>query len=114
MQLQVCQGATLAPSSSGLITVISLARLSRGSVRVRCAREIYNLQVEEGMSTRGIAVHLIQQGIATAKGAVQWQPTAIDRILRNPAYKGEFRYHKTRRVTPDQPRSDDEVTSIGV
>ena len=31
---------------------------------------------------------LSQEGVATAKGAAQWQPTAVIRMLTNPVYKG--------------------------
>ncbi len=92
-------------------TDTSRAHIEIDEGKAPVVRKVFRLLVEEGMSTRGIAVHLIQQGIATAKGAVQWQPTAIDRILRNSAYKGEFRYHKTRRVTPERPRLDDPYRS---
>jgi site-specific DNA recombinase len=41
-----------------------------------------------------MAMTLTQHGVPTARGANQWQPTAVHRIVTNPAYKGTFVYHQ--------------------
>jgi site-specific DNA recombinase len=43
---------------------------------------------------------LTDLGIPTAKGAAQWQPTAVDKILRREANKGTFLYQKAQRAVP--------------
>jgi len=71
----------------------SRARLEVDEFQATVVRQMYCWEVEEHLSTRAIARRLTQQpGVMTARGAAQWQPTAVDRILRNPVYKGTFFY----------------------
>ncbi|MBI4234518.1 MAG: recombinase family protein [Chloroflexi bacterium] len=70
-------------------------------------REMYHWLVEEHMSTRAIAKRLTERDIPTAGSAAQWQPTVVDRILRNPVNKGEFLYYRAERVLPSRRRSTD-------
>ena len=65
-------------------------------------REMYRLATEERLSTRGLARHLEDRCIPTPRGANQWSPTSIDRILRNPVYKGTFYYQRTESALPSK------------
>ncbi len=51
--------------------------------------------MDELLSTRAIARRLTEEGIPTSRGAVQWQPTAVFRMLTNPVYKGSYRYRQS-------------------
>ena len=55
-------------------------------------RRMYRMLLEDQASTWAIARTLTGDGIPTANGATQWQPTGVFRILTNPAYKGAYRY----------------------
>ena len=55
-------------------------------------RRMYRVLLEDQASTWAIARTLTGDGIPTANGATQWQPTGVFRILTNPAYKGAYRY----------------------
>ena len=56
---------------------------------------MYRLLVNEQLSTRAIARRLTHEGVSTARGAAQWQPTAVSRMLTNPVYKGCYRYRQS-------------------
>ena len=83
------------------------AHLEIDEYQASIVRQMYRWLIEAGLSTRAIAKKLTERGVLTARGATQWQPTAVDRIFRNPVYKGQFTYcrHKmtlpTRRLTKD-------------
>ena len=83
------------------------ARLEVDGYRASVVREMYRWLVDEALSTRAIAKRLTEQGVPTARGAVQWQPTAVARMLRNTAYKGDFVYCRYENVTPARRVSDD-------
>ena len=68
-------------------------------------REMFRLLVEDGLSTRAIARLMMERGVTTARGAKQWQPHVVARMLRNPAYKGTMMYFRTQRVVPEHPRT---------
>ena len=70
----------------------SRARLEIFDYQAVVIRRIYRMVVDDQLSTRSIARKLTQEEVATAKGAAQWQPTAIFRMLTNPVYKGSYRY----------------------
>ena len=55
-------------------------------------RRMFRMLLEDQASTWAIARTLTGDGIPTANGANQWQPTGVFRILTNPAYKGSYRY----------------------
>ena len=54
-------------------------------------RRMFRMLLEDQASTWAIARTLTGDGIPTANGANQWQPTGVFRILINPAYKGSYR-----------------------
>ena len=83
------------------------AHLEVEESRAPVVREMYRWLVEEQMSTRGIAQRLTQQGVPTSRGAIQWQPTAVDRILRNSTYRGIFYYQRAESVLPSRRLSTD-------
>lgn len=83
------------------------ARLEVDEAQASVLRSMYRWLVEEHLSTRGIARRLTERGVPTARGAAQWQPTAVDRILRNPAYKGNFLYQRAESVVPSRRLSAD-------
>ena len=86
----------------------SRARLEVDEFQATVVLQIYHWVVEEHLSTRAIARRLTQQpGIMTARGANQWQPTAVDRILRNPVYKGTFFYQRAQSVLPSRRLTTD-------
>ena len=81
----------------------SRARLEVDEFLASVVHDMYRWAVEEHLSTRVIARRLTQQpGTMTARGASQWQPTAPDRIVRNPAYKGTFIYQRAQSVLPSR------------
>ena len=55
-------------------------------------RRIYRLLLDDQASSWAIARTLTNEGVCTSRGAAQWQPMAVFRILSNPAYKGAYRY----------------------
>ena len=57
--------------------------------RAEIIRQIFQAYTQEGKSILGIARWLNQRGIATSTGKGKWMPRTIQRILRNPAYKGQ-------------------------
>ena len=56
---------------------------------------MYRLLVDEQLSTRAIGRKLTHEGASTARGAAQWQPTAVSQMLTNPVYKGCDRYRQS-------------------
>ena len=83
------------------------ARLEVDDYQASVVRDMYRWLVEERLSTRAIAKRLTERGILTSRGAFQWQPTAVDRILRNPTYKGAFYYQRTESVAPTRRLTTD-------
>jgi len=83
------------------------AHLKLEEYQVAVVRRMYCWLLQQHLSTRAIARRLTEQGTATAKGAAQWQPTAVDRILRNPVYKGTFFYQRAESVLPSRRISTD-------
>ncbi|MCH8089893.1 MAG: recombinase family protein, partial [Chloroflexi bacterium] len=68
------------------------ARLEIDEYQAVVVRRMYQWLIEDKKSLRGIAKLLTEEGVATARGARQWQPMAVYRMLTNPAYKGQYRY----------------------
>lgn len=83
------------------------ARLEVNEYEATVVREMYRWLVEERLSTRAIARRLTERGMPTSRGALQWQPTAVDRILRNTTYKGTFYYQRTESVIPTRRLNTD-------
>ncbi len=73
----------------------SRASLEKVEYQAAVIRRMYGLLVDEQLSTRAIAKRLTRDGVPTARGAVQWQPTAVFRMLTNPAYKGSYLYRQS-------------------
>ncbi len=86
---------------------VQRARLEIDEYQASVVRRIYQMLAEEQRSTRSVAMALSKSGIPTPRGAHQWQPTSVDRILRNPAYKGTFYYLRTEAVEPSRRTSAD-------
>lgn len=76
------------------------ARLEVSEFEAAVVREMYRLVLEQRLSTRRLGCHLQERAIPTPRGANQWSPTSIDRILRNPVYKGTFFYQQSESVLP--------------
>ena len=74
-------------------------------------KEMFRLLVEEGMSTRSITKILNERGIPTARGGSQWKPTTVSNMLKNPAYRGDFVYQKTRSAEPTFRIRDDQYNN---
>ena len=75
-------------------------------------RRMYRLLLDDQASTWAIARTLTGDGVPTSKGAVQWQPMAVLRILTNPAYKGLYRYRHSEheQISIPVPAIVDEAT----
>jgi len=71
------------------------ASLEKVEYQAAAIRRMYGLLVDEQLSTRAIAKRLTRDGVPTARGAAQWQPTAVFRMLTNPAYKGSYLYRQS-------------------
>ena len=67
-------------------------------------RNIYQWFVEDGMTLRGIAARLQEQGILTATRSTRWYPSVVRKILSNSAYRGELLYQQTERVKGEHGR----------
>jgi site-specific DNA recombinase len=57
----------------------------------------------EGCSLGQVCKRLQKQGIVTRTGKATWDPATVRDMLKNPAYMGEARFNKVRRV-PARPR----------
>ena len=68
------------------------ARLEIDEYQAAVVRRMYTLLLEDRLSTWAIAQRLTHEGVPTAKGAVQWQPMAVFRMVTNPVYNGFYRY----------------------
>ena len=62
--------------------------------RAAVVRNVFDWTVSKHLSQRAIAVRLTEQGVATSKGANQWQPAVIGFMLRNQIYKGVLKYNR--------------------
>ena len=75
-------------------------------------RRMYRLLLDDQVSTWAIARTLTKEGVPTSKGAAQWQPMAVFRILTNPAYKGSYLYRHSEQEQisiPVPPIVDEET-----
>lgn len=77
--------------------------------RAPVVAEIFRLLVDEGYSCRKIARTLTERGIATPKGSDHWRASTVNRILRQTAYAGRFRYRRHEFV---EPRRDTRPTAF--
>jgi site-specific DNA recombinase len=67
-------------------------------------REMFRLLIEEKLSCRGIARTLTDRAIPTPGGGEFWRESTVNRILRNPTYKGIFLYRRNEYVEGPQPQ----------
>ena len=76
-------------------------------------RLIYRCGTEYNMTARQITDWLNEQGIPPPPNSSRsdWSKSAILRILRNPAYKGEWQYGKTRNTTDSSGKRISKPTS---
>jgi site-specific DNA recombinase len=79
------------------------AHLESDENQAAVVAEMFRLLVEDHKSIRAVAVLLTERAVPTAKGARQWQPMVVDRMIRNPTYRGDFIYHKTVYGTANDP-----------
>ena len=87
---QVPYGYRKVPASDGLP-----ARLVVSEQEAAVVKQIFDLHVNEGLSTRAIAMRLIESGVPTPRGrSPQWQTSTLDRLLRQPAYAGTLYYNR--------------------
>ena len=83
------------------------ASLEPNEIQQVVVKQMFRWLVEEGLSTRAIARRLTERGIPTARGAAQWQPTAVHGMLCNTVYKGIFNYQKAESILPSRRVGDD-------
>jgi len=69
----------------------------------RVVRQLFAWVGQEGLSLRQACRRLERHGIRTRTGRRRWEPSVVATMLKNPAYKGEAQYGKTR-VVPRRPR----------
>ncbi len=83
------------------------ASLAVSEIEATVVREMFRLVSGDRLTMRGLARHLESRGISTPRGANQWSPTSVDRILRNPVYKGTFFYQRTEAALPSKRLTND-------
>ena len=69
------------------------AHLEVNEAKAEVVRLMYRWLVDEALSTRELARRLTGHGIPTSRGANQWQPMAVYRIVTSSVYRGEFRFN---------------------
>ncbi len=60
-------------------------------------RTIYRWVGEEHLGVRAVARRLTEYGVPPPRGGGAWCSSTVQRILTNPAYRGEALYHRTGR-----------------
>ena len=95
-------GYRIAPRAQG-----ERGRLLIDEFESQVVQDMFRYMSEDRLSTRAIAMRLTERGIPTARGAAQWQPSAVQNILRRETYRGEWVYQRTESVLPARrsPRS---------
>ncbi len=83
------------------------ARLEVDESKAAVVRAMFRWMVEDQMSTRAMARRLTERGTPTARGAAQWQPMAVDRMLRNTVYRGIFFYQRAESAEPSRRLTSD-------
>ena len=71
--------------------------------QARVVRQIFVWVGHERLSLREVCRKLQEQGLPTATGQAWWNRSSVWALLRNPAYRGQAAYGKTRRG-PRRPR----------
>ena len=80
------------------------ATLGINEYNAQAVRNIYGWFIEDGLTLRGIATRLQDEGILTATKSNRWYPSVIRRIISNSANKGELLYQRTERVKGEHGR----------
>ena len=83
------------------------ARLEIDESEAVVVRATYRWVMEDQLSTRAVARRLTEQGTPTARGAAQWQPMGVDRMLRNAVYGGTFFYQRAESAEPSRRLTSD-------
>jgi site-specific DNA recombinase len=78
------------------------ATLEVDEAQAAVVRDMYRLLLEEGLSCRGIARRLTELGVQTSRGKVRWNPSAVNRMLKQEVYRGIFYYHRAEAVEPSR------------
>lgn len=86
------------PVAFGYIWDTESKRLYVESTEADIVRRIF-AWVIDGLNTYEIAQRLTNMGIRTRRNASQWHPSSVARIIRNPAYKGEWVFGRKARTT---------------
>ena len=76
------------------------ATLREDEAKAAVVRDLFRWCTEEGLSCRGIAKRLTDEGVPTPGGADHWRESTVNRILRQRAYAGTFLYHRHEYVEP--------------
>jgi site-specific DNA recombinase len=66
----------------------------------KVVRSVFQWLVEEQSSLRSIAKRLMAEGIPTRTGKAVWRPSAVSKMMRNPAYMGLAGFGKTEPAPP--------------
>ena len=66
----------------------------------KVVKEIFNMYVNEGYSTKAIAKKLTEKNIPTKRGAKKWDSPTVSGILHNVKYIGNTKYGITYTVDP--------------
>jgi site-specific DNA recombinase len=69
----------------------------------RVVKQVFEWVGRDGLSLRAVRRRLNEAGVPTRTGKSRWGSSSVAAMLRNPAYKGEAAYGKTR-VGPRLPR----------
>jgi site-specific DNA recombinase len=72
------------------------ARLVVVLEEAKVVQQIFRWVAEDRLSLSEVCRRLAEQGVPTRKGQGRWRPSTLRDMLRNPIYKGEARYGKTR------------------
>ena len=78
------------------------ATLEVDEAQAAVVRDMFRWLLEEGLSCRGIARRLTELGVQTSRGKVRWNPSAVNRMLKQEVYRGTFYYHRGEPVEPSR------------
>lgn|GEM_PF-1616374 len=80
------------------------ASLGINEDNAQTVRNIYQWFIDGGLTLRGIATRLQDEGILTATKSDRWYPSVVRKIVSNSANKGELLYQRTERVKGEHGR----------
>jgi site-specific DNA recombinase len=64
--------------------------------QAQVVRDVFDRYVNEGVSIGELARWLTEQGVPTATGKARWDRSSVWAMLRNPAYRGQAAFGKTK------------------